>query len=67
MPGLDSEGRKEIYDMVTKGRSGETVRKEINKLVFTGKWSYDKNVELVRWLRSKGYGDTANYLSELID
>ena len=67
--GLDRVGREVVRILVEKKAPPEDIRGAIHRLEKsdTQLWSYDRNVQLVDELASRGYRKTARYLAERIN
>jgi hypothetical protein len=65
---LDEMGRKYIRDLINDDRDDEYVRREIKRLLqrCDGTYQYNKNIELVDWMRSKDWPKTAQYLKNYV-
>lgn len=53
--------------LVEGNRSGDYLRAAIDHRVRASAWDRSKNIELLQWLRRKGYDDTAEHLAKYLD
>ena len=65
--GLNATGRTIIEGLVEESYGGDYVREQIDQLVESDGWDWNKNLYFVRWLTRRGYVETAKHLSRYLN
>jgi len=65
---LDEMGRQYIRELVSDDKPDDYVRREIKRLLkpCESNFQYEKNKELIRWMRNQKWPKTAEYLENYV-